>query len=85
MPMHWWVYLSIHPYMNYLHACNSFTRDELRAVAKVRGLRYYSYLCKRELAFRLFGDNVLLNRVLCNLNQMRRYSVPEPTDTSQWL
>ena len=61
--------------MNYLQALNVFTRDELRAIAKLRGLRYYSYLTKRELSFRLFGMNAAMSRTLCAVNQLRRYKV----------
>ena len=70
--------------MNYLQALTVFTRDELRAVAQVRGLRWYSYLTKRELSFRLFGHNPQINRILCSVNQMRRYGIPEPNDPLQW-
>ncbi len=70
--------------MNYLQAISVFTHAELRALAKVRGLRWYSYLRKKELSFRLFGMDPKLNRVLCSVNQMRRYNVPEPNDYSQW-
>jgi hypothetical protein len=70
--------------MNYLHACDVFTKHELRAIAKIRKLRWYSYLHKRELAFRLFGMDSRMNRVLCTVNQMRRYRTPEPNDPKQW-
>ena len=64
--------------MNYLHALNVFSKAELRAIAKLRGLKYYSYLNKRELSFRLFGENQFLSNSLCALNQLRRYKVPIP-------
>jgi len=70
--------------MNYLQACHVFTKMELRLLAKVRSLRWYSYLNKRELSFRLFGDNPQINRILCNVNQMRRYGIPQPDDPLQW-
>ena len=70
--------------MHYLQACSMFTKEELRSIAKIRKLRLYSYLSKRELAHRLFGASEMLNRILCDLNQMRRYRVPIPTDSSLW-
>ena len=70
--------------MNYQDAVNIFTKAELRAIAKARGMRWYSYLVKRELAFRLFSQDALVNRALCQLNQMRRYKTPQPNDPSQW-
>jgi hypothetical protein len=70
--------------MNYQTAVNIFTKHELRAIAKARKLRWYSYLQKHELAFRLFSGHGMLNRALCQLNQLRRYRVPEPNDTKQW-
>ena len=70
--------------MNYEHALTIFTKAELRALAKVRGLRWYSYLVKRELAFRLFSLDERMNRALCQVNQMRRYKVPQPNDPNQW-
>ena len=70
--------------MTYLEADKTFTKKELRALAKARGLRWYSYLVKRELAFRLFGLDTAINRGLCQLNQLRRYGAPIPNDTKQW-
>ncbi len=70
--------------MNYLSAEKLFTKKELRALAKARGLRWYSYLIKRELAFRLFGLDAAINRGLCQMNQLRRYKVPEPSQADQW-
>lgn len=70
--------------MTYLEANKTFTKKELRALAKARGLRWYSYLVKRELAFRLFGLDTSINRGLCQLNQLRRYGAPIPNDTKQW-
>ena len=70
--------------MTYLEATKTFTKKELRALAKARGLRWYSYLVKRELAFRLFGLDTAINRGLCQLNQLRRYGAPIPNDTKQW-
>lgn len=70
--------------MNYIDATYYFTKQELRALAKARGLRWYSYLIKRELAFRLFGLDASINRGLCQVNQLRRYGVPQPTDPKQW-
>ena len=70
--------------MTYLEADKTFTKKELRALAKARGLRWYSYLVKRELAFRLFGLDAAINRGLCQLNQLRRYGAPIPNDTKQW-
>ena len=65
--------------MNYIQALSTFTKAELRAIAKLRGLRYYSYLTKRELSFRLFGENAMMSRTLCAVNQLRRYRVPIPS------
>ena len=70
--------------MTYLEATKTFTKKELRAIAKARGLRWYSYLMKSELAFRLFGMDTAINRGLCQLNQIRRYKTPEPNDPKQW-
>ena len=70
--------------MTYTQALNLFTKKELRALAKARGLRWYSYLVKSELAFRLFGMNTAINRGLCQANQLRRYRAPEPNDPKQW-
>ena len=70
--------------MTYLEADKTFTKKELRALAKARGLRWYSYLVKRELAFRLFGLDAAINRGLCQLNQLRRYGTPIPNDIKQW-
>lgn len=70
--------------MTYHQALRTFTRDELRALAKCRGLRWYSYLCKAELAHRLFGLDAAINRGLCQANQLRRYRAPEPNDPKQW-
>lgn len=61
-----------------------FTKKELRALAKARGLRWYSYLVKRELSFRLFGLDSSINHGLCQLNQLRRYQCPVPADVTQW-
>ena len=71
-------------HMTYLQALNLFTKNELRALAKARKMRWYSYLVKRELAFRLFSLDTNMNRALCQLNQMRRYKVPQPNDPRQW-
>ena len=70
--------------MTYIEANKTFTRDELRALAKVRNLRWYSYLMKIELAHRLFGVDAHINRGLCQLNQMRRYQTPIPNEPNQW-
>lgn len=70
--------------MNYEQAIRCFTKHELRAIAKARGLRWYSYLNKRELAFRLFSEHTMMNRFLCLLNQARRFEIPLPNDPSQW-
>ena len=70
--------------MNYLQAVNTFTRDELRKLAQMRGIRFYSYLVKCELAHRLFGLDASINRGLCQMNQLRRYGVPQPSDPKQW-
>lgn len=70
--------------MTYEQAVKLFTKHELRALAKARKMRWYSYLKKRELAFRLFSHDSALNRALCQVNQMRRYKVPQPNDPSQW-
>ena len=70
--------------MTYIEATKTFTKKELRALAKARGLRWYSYLVKAELAFRLFGLDASINRGLCQTNQLRRYRTPQPNDPSQW-
>ena len=70
--------------MTYHQAISMFTRDELRALAKCRGLRWYSYLCKTELAHRLFGLDASINRGLCQADQLRRYRAPGPNDPKQW-
>lgn len=70
--------------MTYLEADNFFTKKELRALAKARGLRWYSYLLKRELAFRLFGLDSHINHGLVQMNQLRRYKAPIPNDPTQW-
>ena len=70
--------------MTYQYALKLFTKKELRALAKARGLRWYSYLVKSELAFRLFGMDTAVNRGLCQVNQLRRYRTPQPNDPKQW-
>ena len=70
--------------MTYQYALKLFTKKELRALAKARGLRWYSYLVKSELAFRLFGMDAAINRGLCQVNQLRRYRTPQPNDPKQW-
>ena len=70
--------------MTYLEATRRFTKKDLRALAKARGLRWYSYLNKIELSFRLFGLDAAVNRGLCQTNQLRRYKTPVPNDPSQW-
>ena len=70
--------------MTYHLACKLFTWRELRALMKARNMRWYSYLTKRELAFRLFGMDATINRGLCQLNQLRRYKVAIPDEIKQW-
>ena len=70
--------------MTYMEASQFFTKKELRAIAKARGTRYYSFLNKLELSFRLFGLDSSVNRGLCQMNQLRRYKVPVPNDPKQW-
>lgn len=70
--------------MNYLTAENLFTKSDLRALAKSKNMKWYSYLNKRELAFRIFGLDASINRGLCQLNQLRRYGVPVPMEVKQW-
>ena len=70
--------------MNYIEAARIFTKKELRALAKARGARLYSYLTKIELSHRLFGLDTAINRGLCQMNQLRRYKVPQPNDPKQW-
>ena len=70
--------------MTYIEANNYFTKKELGAIAKARGLRFYSFLLKLELAHRIFGLDSHINRGLCQMNQLRRYKVPMPTDPKQW-
>ena len=64
--------------MNWRHASEEFTKADLRALAKARKIRWYSYLKKNELAFRLFTDECLLTKTLCLVNQCRRYKTPLP-------
>lgn len=70
--------------MTYIEANKFFTKKELRAIAKARGTRLYSYLTKLELSHRLFGLDAAINRGLCQMNQLRRYNVPIPNDPKQW-
>ena len=67
--------------MPWMQALEYFTKDELRALAKVRGMRWY-HLVKRELAFRLFSGDAVRNRALCQVNQMRRYQSSTKRATS---
>ena len=61
--------------MNYLQAVNTFTRDELRKLAQMRGIRFYSYLVKCELAHRLFGLDASSDRDVTALAFIFRSSV----------
>ena len=70
--------------MSYIEANNFFTKKELRAIAKARGVKLYSYLWKIELSHRIFGLDSSINRDLCQMNQLRRYKVPLPSDPKQW-
>lgn len=70
--------------MTYWNALTTLRYIDLRALCKVRGIRWYSYLNKKELAYRLFGDDPILKRALCCVNQMRRHKIKEPMDPNQW-
>lgn len=70
--------------MTFIEANHLFTKKELRALAKARGLRWYSYLIKIELAHRLFGLDSHINHGLVQANQLRRYQVPIPNQPKQW-
>ena len=70
--------------MSFMQALTAFNFRELRALCKVRKLKWYGHLTKKELAYRLFGDDPYLKRGLCCANQIRRYKLPEPMDSSQW-
>ena len=70
--------------MHYQDAVRKFTKHELRGIARARKLRWYSYLTKIELAFRLFGMDSRINRGLCQLNQLRRYRIRIPDQQNQW-
>jgi predicted membrane-bound dolichyl-phosphate-mannose-protein mannosyltransferase len=67
--------------MTYHQAVRYFKKRELRALAKCRKIRWYSYLNKRELAFRLFGEHPVLDKTLMLVNQCRRYGTPLPAIT----
>ena len=66
-------------------AVQTFTFRDLRALAKCRGLRWYSMLRKHELAFRLFGLDSYIKQTLVLTNQLRRYRLVEPSDRKQWV
>ena len=70
--------------MTFLEANRVLSKAELRAIAKVRRTRWYSYLNKLELAHRLFGLDAKVNKYLCVSNQLRRYKVKEPDQADQW-
>ena len=67
--------------MSWRTALTTFTKRELRALAKCRGIRWYSYLKKNELAFRLFESTHHLSKTLMLVNQCRRYKTPLPKIT----
>ena len=67
--------------MDYYNALRYFNKKELRALAKSRNLRWYSYLTKKELCFRLFGQHPVLEKLLMLVNQCRRYGTPLPAIT----
>ena len=69
--------------MTFTEASHQFTKKELRAIAKARGLRWHSYLVKIELAHRLFGLDSHINHGLCQMNQQRRYQTPVPNEPKQ--
>lgn len=70
--------------MSFYHALEVLNFNELRALCKVRQLKWYGHLTKKELAYRLFGDDPYLKRGLCCANQLRRYKIAEPGDSDQW-
>ena len=70
--------------MDWRNAMRVFTHRDLRHLAKARKIRWYSYLNKAELCFRIFGDDAILLKALCYANQCRRYGVREPDDANQW-
>lgn len=70
--------------MTFHMACQIFSYRDLRALMKSRRMRWYSYLNKREMAFRLFGMDAAVNRGICQINQLRRYKVAIPDDIKQW-
>ena len=67
--------------MSWRSALATFTKRELRALAKCRRLRFYSYLNKTELAFRVFENTHHLSKTLMLVNQCRRYKTPLPKIT----